>query len=468
MVRRAILQIGTEKTGTTTLQNFLATNRPALAHRGYTYPRFCGEKNHTGLAAYAMAPGRVDPIRTALGAENAQDVAGLRQRLERAAEAELGGDASAIFCSEHCHSRLIAAEEVATLHAFLRRFFDVIEVCVYLRRQDQIALSLYSTKLKSGGVTPRLLPPADPADPYFNYDAFLGLWEAEFGVARVHVRRFDRSALSGGSIVRDFVEYWALGPMEAFKVPEDLNASITPAAQEFLRRMNPHLKPVGGRPVEAVRGQVVSRLEKAFAGRGARPARSEAEAFFAAFAASNEAVRKRHFPERATLFDDDFCAYPEVEDDRAVSLDDFAAVAAVVQMATQDEVGRLEAEVAIREARLLWQRDQRPAAFAALRRALTWRPHHAEAHRTLGEFLLREDRLEEAAAAARAATGCRPGNFEYWHFLGIVLRKLGVWGEALAAQITALGIEPDNAGALREREQLEARVAQTAPDALRA
>ena len=38
MGRRAILQIGTEKTGTTTLQHFLAANRGPLARRGFLYP----------------------------------------------------------------------------------------------------------------------------------------------------------------------------------------------------------------------------------------------------------------------------------------------------------------------------------------------------------------------------------------------------------------------------------------------
>ncbi len=463
MVRRAILQIGTEKTGTTTLQNFLATNREALARQGYRYPRFCGEKNHTGLAAYALLPGRVDAIRDGFGVHTAADVAPMRARMQRAAEAELTDDATSIFCSEHCHSRLTFPEEVATLREFLGQYFDDIQISVYLRRQDLIALSLYSTKLKSGGVTDRLLPQVEPSDPYYNYDVFLALWEAEFGPENVHVRIFDRKSLAGGSILTDFVQTWRLGDFGCFASVPDLNLSIRPEAQEFLRQVNPHLKAVGGRPIETVRGHLVARLEKAYEGRGARPGQAVAKAFYDGFAESNEAVRARHFPQRAELFDGDFSGYPEAEDERTLSIEGFAAMAAKMQMGAQDDICRLEAEVAIREGRLLWHRDLKQAAIAALRRALSWRPHHAEAYRTLGEFLLREDRLEEAAEAGRAATSHRPTSVEYWHFLGIVLRKLGSVDEALAAQGRALALEPGHAGAAREREQLAARLNATTP-----
>ena len=51
--RSAILHIGTEKTGTTTLQVMLAGKRPALADLGYRYASAPGDISHTALAAYA-------------------------------------------------------------------------------------------------------------------------------------------------------------------------------------------------------------------------------------------------------------------------------------------------------------------------------------------------------------------------------------------------------------------------------
>jgi tetratricopeptide (TPR) repeat protein len=457
MARRAILQIGTEKTGTTTLQHFLSSNREALAARNLRYPRFCGEKNHTGLAAYALADSRMDPIREPFGVRSEADVPAMRERMRRAAEVELADGADAIFCSEHCHSRLKTSEEVGRLRELLGRFFDEIEICVYLRRQDQVALSLYSTRLKSGGVNPRLLPNVDPSDSYYNYDRLLGLWEGVFGRERVHVRLFDRAELVGGSVAPDFLDLWDLGPEADYVAVTDRNGSLGPTAQEYLRRLNPHLAPRGGKPLEAVRGPIVTALERAFGGKGARPSRADAEAFLARYAEANEAVRSRHFPDRETHFSADFSSYPETADDRRYTLDDFAAVAARLHMDSQEEIFRLEAEVALREARLLWNRDQKGAAIAALRRALNWRPGHPEANRTLAEYMLREDRLDEAVAPARAAAEARPDSVEHQHFLGIVLRRTGDAEGALKAQERALALDPGHAAALRERDQLAAR-----------
>jgi hypothetical protein len=467
MMRRAILQIGTEKTGTTTLQHFLAINRERLAEHGWRYPRFCGEKNHTGLAAYALDPERMDAIREPFGVRTAADVPAMRERLRRSARAELGDGASAIFCSEHCHSRLKSPGEIDALRGLLAEFFDDVQVCVYLRRQDLVALSLYSTRLKSGGVNPRLLPAVDPDDPYYNYDRLLTLWEGAFGASNLHVRLFDRAVLVGGSVVTDFLDHWGLGPEADYAPASDRNGSLGPAAQEYLRRVNKHLEPRGGRSIEAMRGPICTGLERAFAGRGARPARSDAEAFYGRYRAANEAVRQRHFPDRATLFDEDFSSYPEAADGRDFSLDDFAAIAARLHMDAQVEVCRLEAEVALREARLLWKRDQRPAAIAALRRALNWRPGHAEVQRTLGEFMLRENRLAEAVAAARSAVEGAPDAVEYWHFFGIALRKTEAFDEAVAAQERALALDPAHAAAARERDQLLARRAEAAPQSAR-
>ncbi|MEL4896014.1 hypothetical protein [Crocosphaera sp. Alani8] len=50
---RAFLHIGTEKTGTTTIQNFLVKNREKLLSRSYLYPSFSGRSNHSSLVVLA-------------------------------------------------------------------------------------------------------------------------------------------------------------------------------------------------------------------------------------------------------------------------------------------------------------------------------------------------------------------------------------------------------------------------------
>ncbi len=454
MCRRAIVQIGTEKTGTTTLQHFLAANRTRLAQNGFIYPRFCGAINHTGLAAFALDPAKRDAIRQPFGGDDAADVPAMRERLRDAAAAELGSAGTVIFCSEHCHSRLTTDEEVETLRGLLAEFFDDVQISVYLRRQDQVALSLYSTRLKSGAVDRAILPQTDADDPYFNYDRFLALWENAFGRANVHVRLFDRRSLVGGSIVDDFLAAWELGAPEAYMPVADQNESLRPAAQEFLRLANAHLEPIAGLPIEEVRGPLVARLSTLMPGRGARPARADARAFYDRFRPSNEAVRARHFPDRDKLFDDDFASYPAVADPREVGPEEMAAIAAGLHMAASREARRLEAEIAIREARLHWVNGALPDAEQAFSRALMWRPDHADTYRTMAEYMLRLDRLDEAVAAAGKAVELREDRFEYWHFLGMLLRRTSDFAGAAKAQRRALELNPAHDASRQALDQL--------------
>jgi len=461
MTRTAILQIGTEKTGSTTLQTFLAANRVRLAERGYRYPRFCGEFNHTGLAAYAMDADREEPLRHPFGGHGPETVRGMRESLHAKAELELSDGMNAILCNEHCHSRLVSRTEVERLRDFLGGFFDEIRISVYLRRQDQMALSLYSTVLKSGGTPETLLPRPSADDPYYNYDRFLSLWEEVFGPENVKVRLFERAALTGGSIVQDFLTAWSLGSATDYVAVADQNGSIAAEAQDFLRAINPHLSLPGKAPDDRLRGPVITALERLFPGRGPRPARDCARAFYDVFRASNAAVAERHFPGRNTLFDENFDVYPEHADHGPSGPDDFARVAAALLIDRSREIARLEAEIAIREAGLHWRDDQAEAALAKLQGAIAGGPDHPGLHRSLGEYLLRLDRIGDALAAARTACALSPDNWEFRHFLGIVLAAAGEPDEAAEAQRQALHLNPGHPGA---ETALERALAACTPD----
>ncbi len=62
------LHIGTEKTGTTSVQKFFRANREVLAQNGIIYPLAPGKQNHMGLAASAQDIGQArGPLRKSLG-----------------------------------------------------------------------------------------------------------------------------------------------------------------------------------------------------------------------------------------------------------------------------------------------------------------------------------------------------------------------------------------------------------------
>ncbi|MDZ7839283.1 MAG: hypothetical protein U5R46_00460 [Gammaproteobacteria bacterium] len=228
---RAILHIGTEKTGTTTIQQFLAKNRSQLLKKGVLVPASAENKyhNHIKLVAYARADDRQDNLRRSLGIENERDLERFRYRFRSELEREIktaGRNAqTVVLSSEHCHSRLTSAAEVERLVDLLRPLVEDLAIVVYLRRQDKMAVSLYSTYLKLGGTGKEVFPKtATESHSYYNLDGLLDRWARVCGEPSIIPRIYEPVELKEGDTVRDFLEligpYFGSGPIRVSTTDE--------------------------------------------------------------------------------------------------------------------------------------------------------------------------------------------------------------------------------------------------------
>ncbi|MEO1309847.1 MAG: hypothetical protein AAFV51_02620 [Pseudomonadota bacterium] len=367
----AVVHIGVEKTGTTSVQAFLAANRARLAAAGVLYPECLGRETHIGLPAYAQADERRDDARRYFGIEPGADaVEDLRARLETelAHEVEAVSPRTILLSSEHLHSRLHTVEEKRRLRAFLEPFAERIEILCYLRRQDELALSLYSTALrfqKADAASP--LPKPGPKTPYYyDYDRMLGEYAEAFGEDAVTVRIYERAALEGDDIISDFRAAAGLGDDLDLKPVPRRNVSLSAPAQRFLASLNRLTEP--GEDQKRVRGNAVQLLETFFAGRGRTVTRAEAEAFLMRFAEINERVRSRWTPDRETLFTTDMGAYPETisAEGEAEALAD---VGARLFAQKQKELRRTSVKLKLREAEIAELRGRKDVAQRRLAEA---------------------------------------------------------------------------------------------------
>lgn len=311
-MRRAILHIGTEKTGTTSIQHVLSSSREALIERGFAYSRSAGNRNHLRLAAYAGDPPRVDELRNDL--RNVPDAGGPYEAFPDDLAAEMASLPAqvhtVIFSGEHCQSRLVTAESVGRLKALLDRHFSDYLILVYLRRQDELAISHFSTQLRNGQRNARLLPVREERNPYFDYAALLDRWASVFGRQAMRPRLYGRAHFAGGDLMEDFRQACGIGAIDWPDAGTMRNPSLIPAAQEFLHRFNATEAGGPGRPRPRWAYEF---LNEHFAGPGKKPLREDARAFVEKFEEGNQAIRAEYFPDLPRLFPDDFSMYPETE-----------------------------------------------------------------------------------------------------------------------------------------------------------
>lgn len=238
------LHIGTEKTGSTSIQRFFAANRERLAANGILYPSAPGRANHLALAGLAhKKPG--GEIWRKLKIESEDDYKSFRAELRSNLAAELASHAGekTILSNEHCSSRLKSTAEIEDLRLFLSEFFDDIRVVVYLRRQDDFFVSTYSTAIKTGHTEPLALPQPHKLANRYDYWDLLSRWAAVFGRERLICRKFERESLAGGDVVRDALAAMGIAEREDYERMPDANKSLDAASLEFLRLMNTHCGP---------------------------------------------------------------------------------------------------------------------------------------------------------------------------------------------------------------------------------
>ena len=305
--KHAVLHIGLEKTGTTAIQSALRQSRKQLEAQGYLYSRAAGAQNHIGISVYGEDDSKVDDIRIALEVFEPGQVRGFRQKFKRdiIEECESSDAHTVIFSNEHCHSRLTTPQEVSRIAELFSEIFAHTKIIVYLRRQDQIATSLYSTAVKFGETSSDILLREKARMSYYDYNSVVARWVGAFGLSNMYVRLYDSHMFYNGSLIADFCR--VSGIPEITERPR-VNESLLPEFQELLRQIN--LLAVDS-PVSAeLRSSIVQSVCDVGSGTGRRPSRSEAIKFTDAFSESNEALRARFFPNQASLFSNDYDMYP--------------------------------------------------------------------------------------------------------------------------------------------------------------
>jgi len=207
---RCLLHIGTEKTGTTLLQDWLYANREALSAQGICLSGLLDVPNNRKLAAYFQ--GEPDDYHQAHRIVDPDACAAFFAGFEQALAEEIAAlgerHHTMVITSEHFHSRVRTPGAVTALRDYLDARFDEVKVVCYFREQADMLLSLYSTAMRVSHATTfeefqrQFLAPGEY---YCDFEQIADRWAGAFGRERCDFRLYDRRAFVDGDIRRDFV-----------------------------------------------------------------------------------------------------------------------------------------------------------------------------------------------------------------------------------------------------------------------
>lgn len=203
---KIILHIGSEKTGSTSIQSFLYAYRNNLIEKNIYYSNVNSLENHTFINDYINA-----------GQNNSLIRSNIKELLSLDFEcAKKSGCNIFILSSELICTYANTFDKINDLKLFISEYSESVEIICYLRPQIDFHLSRIQTMIKGGIYITEKDFWADltPNNYYYNYAEQFKLWSSVFGESSVNFRPY-----LGINVVDDFIKIIELDYFEVDKIP---------------------------------------------------------------------------------------------------------------------------------------------------------------------------------------------------------------------------------------------------------
>jgi hypothetical protein len=303
---KTILHIGLEKTGTTSVQQLLKTNRATLLGQGTLVPTSLHPGNNFYLAMASFSSFRPDGLLKAEGIKNQAGLDAFRTKVLTKFQAELKSASSAkqvMISSEHLQSRLTSLKDIQLLKNNLQSVgLNHFEVLVYLREPIRIALSHHGMAIKKGVfVDDSFFEPNHPrVSQILGFKQSIEMWQQVFGVDALRVRLYPEGQ-KPSALIDDFFTTTGLSQTGLnLASDEKRNANLSAGALQILNQLNASNKLVANQVASKT---FFDRLEKHAPGRGLSANAETIARFESFYSESNEWVRANFFGEQKSLFE---------------------------------------------------------------------------------------------------------------------------------------------------------------------
>ena len=246
-MRELILHIGTQKTGTTSIQKFLSLNRELLKEQNFLIPKSIdiGNTHHRWITSFAVNAEKHDGFLINLGYESKQQQlqvisAKLKKFREECDKSE--PNSRWIISSEHLQSELQTKEAIFKLKHILKESFRKVKIILYIRDPLATTISLWSTQIKYGAKLGRLPMPRHPLyEKVSNHKKTIQNWEAVFSRENITVAKFQKQDFINKDLIQDFCYRSGITYSEKFKLPKIANKSLSLLGMKSLGYINRYL-----------------------------------------------------------------------------------------------------------------------------------------------------------------------------------------------------------------------------------
>ena len=206
-----ILHIGTEKTGTTSIQVMLHSHHDELLKEGVLIPQSMFKPSHIQFTVCAFED---EPEHNIWKAVGLRDEAGFTKHCTKVInrikeEINDYNPKKIIISDEHINIYLDSEKRLSRFKELCDEIGVVTSVIIYLRRQDEFRLAMLSEGVKRNNpmlIDPNYILPCYPDIPYrFNYLQIVDKFASLFGKEKIVIRIYDRKSLVSHDICSDFL-----------------------------------------------------------------------------------------------------------------------------------------------------------------------------------------------------------------------------------------------------------------------
>ena len=333
---RAIIHIGTCKTGTTTIQHFLRRNRESLKEQGVFIPLIHqgthpDAQHALGAATYLPDTWESNPLFLFRGHCHYTNLVGnVCTSLEKGLMPQDQNKLWEAYCHEikaNCNKDDLVIFSTETLSFFLENeiervkelmtsLFDDISIIIYLRCQPEFLISFYQTYTKNGGtwsIDDYLNMPEDWS--VLAYDKMVMRWSI-FGKDKIKIRIFDRQMFHENDLLSDFAATAGFTWMGLEQVKNQNVTKLDSAEIEVIRLLNFHIPALldSGRnnPEHSyfVRNILCSKKDREKREVAYHLSQNEARQILKKYRKGNDWIAQEYLG-KERLFDEELSTYPE-------------------------------------------------------------------------------------------------------------------------------------------------------------